>query len=327
MPFRLLFRLLAFLLFIGTSTWAGGASSDWPKSLTLGTASPGGVYYEYGEVLAQLLTEKLGITVNQFPTQGPVHNVRLVDSGEVQLGLITMGVGLQGWNGAGDWTKGQKFRNMRAIFPLYDTPFQFVTLQRSAINNVADFGNKNVGVGPRAGTGGAYASDVFKALGISAKIYNGSFADMATSLQKGEYDALLAALGAPVPAIKAGESTEPLKFITPTPEEIAKLRAAMPELTLSTITAGTYASLKQDYQTVGLYNFAIGRADLPDDLVYQLVKAVFENQERLVKAHSSARETIPQNVLKDTFLPLHPGALRYYREKGIKIPDLLAAGR
>ena len=64
-------------------------------------------------------------------------------------------------------------------------------------------------------------------------------------------------------------------------------------------------------------------ADLPDDLVYQLVKAVFENQPLLVKATSAASDTLPQNAVKDTFLPFHPGAVRYYREIGIKIPDAL----
>ena len=67
----------------------------------------------------------------------------------------------------------------------------------------------------------------------------------------------------------------------------------------------------------------IGQADLPEDLVYQLVKAVFENQPRLVKMTSAASETIPQNAVKNTFLPFHPGAVRYYREVGIKIPDAL----
>ena len=63
---------------------------------------------------------------------------------------------------------------------------------------------------------------------------------------------------------------------------------------------------------------------VPEELVYQLVKAVFENQPRLVKATSAASDTLPQNVVKDTFLPFHPGAVRYYREIGIKIPDELA---
>ena len=81
--------------------------------------------------------------------------------------------------------------------------------------------------------------------------------------------------------------------------------------------------MDKDYVTVGVPNFVIGRADLPDDLVYQLVKAVFDNQPRLVKVTAAASDTLPQNVVKNTFLPFHPGAVRYYREVGIKIPDAL----
>jgi len=92
---------------------------------------------------------------------------------------------------------------------------------------------------------------------------------------------------------------------------------------LHAIAAGTYRSLEKDYLTIGMYNFTVGRADLPDDLVYQLVKAVFENQARLVKASSTARDTIPQNAKKNTFLPFHPGAARYYREIGVTIPESL----
>jgi TRAP transporter TAXI family solute receptor len=128
-----------------------------------------------------------------------------------------------------------------------------------------------------------------------------------------------------VPAVQDVEAKQPIAFISPSSEQIEAIRKAMPEFSPSKIAAGTYRGLEKDYVTVGVYNFAIGRADLPDDLVYQLVKAVFENQPTLLKAHSTAAETIPQNVLKDTFLPLHPGTLRYYREVGIKIPDVLAA--
>jgi hypothetical protein len=97
MRMRSLMGVIATLLATATSTISVlAADPDWPKSLTLGTASPGGVYYIYGEALAQILTEKLGIAVNPLPTQGPVHNVKLVDSGGAQLGLITMGVGLEG---------------------------------------------------------------------------------------------------------------------------------------------------------------------------------------------------------------------------------------
>ena len=311
-------------LLAGASTSVLTASPDWPKSLTLGTASPGGVYYIYGEELAQILTEKLGIAVNPLPTQGTVHNVKLVDSGGVQLGLITMGVGLQGWNGTGDWTGGKPFRNMRALFPMYDTPFQAVALQRSGIATLAQLDNKRVGGGPRGGTSGTYIPAIVKVLGISAEINHGSWNSMITELLAGHHDAFLAVIGAPMPAVEKAEA-QPFTFIDLSPEQIEAIRKAMPEFSPTKIAAGTYRFLEKDHITVGVYNFAIGRADLPDDLVYQLVKATFENQPRLVKAHPAARDTLPQNVDKNTFLPFHPGAVRYYREIGISIPDSLAS--
>jgi TRAP transporter TAXI family solute receptor len=299
------------------------ANPSWPTSLTLGSASPGGVYIIYGDAVAKILTDKLGIPVNPLPTQGPVHNIKLLESGGAQLGLTTMGVALQGWNGTGDWTEGKKFRNMRALFPMYDTPFQAIVLQRSGITTLEQLNNRRVGIGPRAGTGGTYIPEVMKVLGISAEIRYGSLGDVASELFANHYDAFLTLVGAPLPAIKEVETQQPVIFIRPTAEQIETVRKAMPEFSPSKIPAGSYRLLEKDYDTFGVFNFAIGRADLPDDLVYQLMKAVFENRPTLLKAHSAAAETIPQNVLKDTFLPLHPGALRYYREVGITIPDVL----
>jgi uncharacterized protein len=315
----------ACLLAIATSTSVLAADPDWPKSLGLASASPGGVYYVYGEALAQILTEKLGIPVNPLPTQGTVHNVKLVEGGGAQLGMITMGVGLQSWNGTGDWTGGKSFRTMRALFPMFDTSFQALVLRRSGITTLAQIDKKHIGVGPKASTGATYIPAILKVLGISAEISSGAHDFMVAELLAGRYDAYLTLQGTPVPAIEDAEAKEPLTFMSPLPEQIEAIRKAMPEFSPSTIAAGTYRALEKDYVTVGVYNFAIGRADLPDDLVYQLVKAVFDNQPRLLKAQSAARETVPQNVVKDNFLPFHPGAVRYYREIGISIPDSLVA--
>ena len=322
--FRLMGSMLAAcLLVIGTSANALAADPNWPTSLTLGTASPGGIYYVYGDALAKILTEKLGITVNPLPTQGPVHNVKLLDSGGAQLGLTTMGVALQGWNGTGDWTDGKSLRNMRALFPMYDTPLQAVVLQKSGITTLAQLDKKRIAVGPKAGTGGTYIPAILKLLGISAEIDNGSFEAMATALVTGRSDALILLTGAPVPAIQDVVEKDTVTFISPSSEQIEAIRRAMPEFSPSKIAAGTYRSLDKDYVSIGMYNFGVGRADLPDGLVYQLVKAVFESQPRLVNASSAASDTIPQNVLKNTLLPFHPGAVRYYREIGISIPQSL----
>jgi TRAP transporter TAXI family solute receptor len=313
------------LLAICTSTTVPAANPDWPKSLMLAAATPGGVFYVYGEELGRILTEKLGIAVNMAPSQGSVHNVKLLDSGAAQLGLISMGIGLEGWNGTGDWTNGKRFRDVRALFPMYETPFHAVTLRRSGITTLVELDKRRVGVGPRVGLAGSYAQRVFGVLGISPEIRYGGFDTQGTELLQGAIDAVLALTAAPMPSIQDVESKEHIIFMCPSPEQIDSFRKAMPELSPSEIVAGTYRSLDKDCVTVGLYNFVVGRADLPDDLVYQLVKAAFEGQPRLQKAHPVASQTVPQNAVKDTFLPFHLGAVRYYREIGIKIPDELAS--
>jgi TRAP transporter TAXI family solute receptor len=265
----------------------------------------------------------LGIEVNPLPTQGTVHNVKLVESGVAQVAMTTAGVAIQGWNGTGDWTGGKQFRTMRALFAMYDTPLQAVVLQRSNITAMAQLDKKRVGAGPKAGTGGTYVPAIFKALGISADISNGSLDEAAADLSADRMDAFVTTVGAPAPAVEKIVATAPVTFLDLSSEQIDAVHKALPEFSSSKIAAGTYRPLDKDCVTVGMYNFAIGRADLPDDLVYQLVKAVFENQPRLVKVTAAASDTIPQNVLKDTFLPLHPGAVRYYREVGITIPDVL----
>jgi TRAP transporter TAXI family solute receptor len=197
------------------------------------------------------------------------------------------------------------------------------SLQRSGITALAQLDKKRISVGPKAATGGTYIPAIFKLLGISAEIEYGSFDAMVTELFAGQLDAFTTLTGAPMPAIQAAEAKEPITFLTLSPEQVETIRKSLPEFSPSKVGAGTYRSLDKDYVTVGVYNFATGRADLPDDLVYQLVKAVFENQPRLMKATLAASDTLPQNVVQDTFLPFHPGPVRYYREIGINIPESL----
>lgn len=320
---RSVFCGLAAAFAIGAQSVALAQSGESPKSLTLATASPGGVYYVYGEATAKILSESLGMPVNHLPTQGPVHNVKLIESNGAQLGFITMGVALQGWNGSGDWTAKHQFRQMRALFPMYDTPLQAVALRRSNIAALTDLRDKRIGVGPRAGTGGTYIPEIMRTLGISVQINNGSFAAMGSDLFGGQFSAIVTLTGAPLPAIQEAGAKEPLAFIELTAAENETVRKAFPELSASTLHKGTYTAMTRDYATVGVYNFAVTRSDLSDDLAYRIVKSVFENQPRLAKAHETGKETLPQNVTKNTFLPFHPGAVRYYREAGIKIPEAL----
>jgi len=292
----------------------------WPKTLTLGTASVGGTYFVYGQVWASLVNEKLGTTISTQQTQGPNQNIILTDARQIDLGMTTMGVALQAWNGTGDWTKGKKYANIRATFPMYDTPFHFIALEKSGIKTVKDLAGKKSGIGPRAGTCGTYFPMMFKTLGIDTTIRNGQGSDMAANLQDGLIDAFPFCAGVPIAAFSELETTNKVRFFTYTDDEIKKLKAAMPELSDSVIPKGTYKQQTEDHKTVGVFNFGIAHKDLPDDLVYAITKAVLENNPQMVKGHAAAKETVTQNWSRNTFLPFHPGAVRYYKEKGIDVP-------
>jgi len=312
--------LAAFLC--ASNMWA--AEPRWPKSIAIGIASPGGTYYVYGQALAEILSGELGIEVTAQATQGSTRNIILIESRQAMLGLITMGIGWEAWNGTGEWTKGQRFRAMRAVLPMYDSPFQIAVPKRSGVKSLEELGGKRVGAGPRGGTSGTYASSFFKAFGIPAILAYGSIEETASQITAGQLDGLVLATGVPVPALLELDQKERMEFIPFTSEQIKILKQLAPELSDSTIPIGAYPSLTVDYRTVGVFNFVVAHKDLPEDLVYRMVKAVFDNHARLLKAHSAAEETIPANINRDTFLPIHPGALRYYREAGIEIPAALA---
>lgn len=291
-----------------------------PKAMTMGTASVGGTYFIYGGVIATLLTEKMGVNVSTQQTQGPNQNVILVDDKKVELGMTTMGIALQAWNGTGEWTKGKKYNNIRALFPMYDTPFHFIASEKSGVKSVADLNGKTVGVGPRAGTPGTYFPLMFQALGIKVTVRNGSAADMASQLGDGLIDSFPFAAGLPIAAYTEIEAQRPVRFFSFTADQLAALKKAMPELSDSVIPKATYKSMTEDHKTVGVFNFGIAHRDLAEDVAYNVTKTVLENNAAMVKGHAASVETIAKNWDRNTFLPFHKGAARYFKEKGFNVP-------
>jgi TRAP transporter TAXI family solute receptor len=312
-------QVLRLAILVATLLWTFAARAgepNWPDHLTIGTASHGGTYYVYGEGFAKILTRALNLPVAALPTDGPVQNIELLESGQANIGFVTTGIALQALNGTGIWTGRKPARSMRVIFPMYDTPFQFLVYQDSGIRSLAHMAEKRIGIGPRGGTAAAYVPEFFKVLKLSAQFAYGEWDDLAARLHSKELDALAVGAGVPFPSFIELERKDKVRYVPLADDEIAALRLAMPELTPSRIPAGTYPSLIQYYQTVGLYNFAVAHQDLPDDLVYQVVKTVFEKHEEMQEVHAAAAATIPTNLDRNYFLPLHSGAIRYYRVIG-----------
>jgi uncharacterized protein len=302
---------------LGLSNASQSGEPDWPDTLTIGTASPGGTYYAYGEGLARLLSRKLGLPVFARPTEGAVENIKLLESGEIQLAFVTLGIAQQGWNGTADWTGGRQFRTARALFPMYDTPFQFVVTSESPLHSIADLSGKQVGIGPTGGTGGIYTPLMFKALNIAAPFVTGSWADLAGQLGARKLDALVVVAGIPVPEVAELEKKGNVRYLALSQSQRVTVRLALPEMTSSYIPAGSYPSLRRDYQTLGIYNFAVARPDLPDSLAYAIVDAVFNNHDEMMQIHPAAAETVPANFTRNTILPFHVGAARWYNNNAV----------
>ncbi len=287
--------------------------------LTLGTASGGGTYFVVGEAMARILTEKARLQVVPQQTQGPNQNMILIDDRKIELGMVTMGVALQGLTGTGSWTRGKKYENVRALFPMYDTPLQCAALEKSGIASFKQLDGKTVGTGPKAGTAGTYFPLIFETLGLKVQARNGQSSDMANLLNDGVIDAFCFGAGVPIPAFSELDAAQQVVFFTWTDPELAAIRKSLPEFSETVIPKGAYKQQPDDQKTVGLFNFAIANKDMSDNLAYTITRAILENNAAMVRAHPAAKETVAANAMRNTFLPFHPGAVRYYKDKGIKL--------
>jgi TRAP transporter TAXI family solute receptor len=299
--------------------------TGWPKSVTVGAAPVGGTYFIWAGGFTKLLNDKLGIPGNVESTGGPVHNVQLIEDKLLDFGMVTNGPSGEGWNGEG-WAKGRKYQNQRAIFPMYTTYFQMYSLKKTGVTSIMDLNGKSVGVGPVGGTPATYWPLIFDMAGVKpGRIVNASSADLNSQLKDGMLDANGQSVGLPWVTITEVETTNEVNAYG-VPEDVAdKFVAKYPYFAKGKMPKGTYKSNPdKDLPTLTLWNFMVVHKDTPDNFVYEVVKATFDNVDILIAAHKSAEEVEAESVIYSPVV-LHPGALKYYQEKGIAIPERLIA--
>lgn len=298
------------------------SQSEWPSSLTIGSASIGGVYYVYAGGWAQIIEKDLGITTGVEVTGGPNHNMQLVQNDELELGMITMGPAWEAWHGEGDWTGGIEHRDVRVIFPMYNTYSQWWASAKSGIGSLADLEGKTIGVGPAGGTSGTYHPRILELLGIKTTNRLAGLSDLVTQHIDGQLEANSFASGIPVAGVlETAAQINDLVLFGVDGEFRDKVINEWPYWSEATIPASAYDFLDEDVETIGIWNMAIGHKDLSDDLVYAIVKAIHDNYDDMVIAHPSAIETLPENIVHNTWMWMHPGAIKYYEEQGIDLPE------
>lgn len=292
----------------------------WPRSLTVGTASQGGVYFVYGNGLAGFIGEALKVNASGEVTGGPTVNATLVQNREHGIGLVTMGPMYDAWTGKSALAPGLKHTDVRALFAMYETPFHAVAMRKSGIKSVADLKGKRVSVGPAGGTADGYWPRFLKELGVNATITRSGAADAASQLKDGLIDAFLFAAGQPIGAFSQLSAEADVVTFAFSPEEHAKIVKAFPEVSPFKIPANTYTVQKDDQNSVAMWNYAVVHKDMPESLAYEVTKLVLENNPRMRQIHAAAKGTVIENWNNNSFLPYHKGAVRYYQEKGITIP-------
>lgn len=296
-------------------------NAEAPSSISIGTSAIGGTYYVYGGGMATVIQDALGTSASVEVTAGPSQNIALIDAGEIEIGLVTTGPLYDSWTGAADWTEGEERRDFRLLFPMFMTPFHGITLGGDGECSIEDLNDTRVGIGPAASTPGTYLPMFLPEIGIDATLQPGGTSDQASQLMDGLLDHMMTAAGLPVPAVQEVRAQQDSCLFSFSEDQIEQLVDTYPFVGREVIPAGTYEGFDEDLPTIGMWNFAVSHADLDADYVYELVKAVMENNEAMVETHSSALETVPENIERNTFAWLHPGAIRYFEEIGIEIDE------
>lgn len=311
-------RLFAFALVL---LMAFGMVACGSKAMTMGTGGTQGTYYAYGTILSQYMLNKGGINVTAVSTDGSKANIQGIDAGDYQLATVQSDVMAYAWEGSRSFEKEGKIQSFRVIGGLYAEAVQLVTMDPN-IKSVADLKGKAVSIGAPAS--GVYfnAIDVLAAAGLTVDDIQPqyqSFGDSADALKDGKIQAAFIVAGAPTPAI-AELCTTTDAYLVPIDGEIAdKMMKDCPFYTPYEIPANTYKGQTEAVKTVTVKATMIVSADASEDDVYKLTASIFDNVEAITKEHAKGAELTLENATSGMTAPFHPGAAKYFKEKGIEV--------
>lgn len=301
----------------------------WAKSATrlaVGGNGIGGVYYLYSGALSQMINKYIPdveATV-EVCAGSSVEHLKRMQIGEIQIAPSMNDAVFHSIRGTGQF-KGAHDK-IRTLFTMYPSVMQGATLENSGIRTFRDLVGKRVAIfTPGSGTY-TMSLAVFGALGIDPKSINIQLLNMTegvNAIRNGKLDVQFSCMGYPSPWILDLAATHKIALISSSASELEKIQQKFAYYPPSAIPGGTYSGVKEEAKMPGIWNSYVGSKDLPDTLVYQIVKAVNEHIDDLKKAYKDAGQATPENTMKYAIAPLHPGAAKYYQEKGVQIPSHL----
>jgi TRAP transporter TAXI family solute receptor len=293
--------------------------------VSIGTGGTGGIYYPYGGGVAEIWSKYVpGVKAVAEVTGASVENVKLAHKGETVVGEVMGDVAVAGYKGTSKF-KGKK-HDILAMAIMYPNLLQIATLKSSGITNIEQVKGRSISTGsPGSGTN-FMTEAVLKALGINKGDYKDSrlsFTESANALRDGTIEVGAWSVGPGTSSILDLATTHDIHIIAFTPEQVEKILAANITYSAVDLAGGVYRGVDTAVPTIGVWNVMICQASLKTELVYNLAKALFENNDYLLKIHPSAAYTTPENAVKYSPVPLHPGTIKYLKEKGVAVPENL----
>jgi TRAP transporter TAXI family solute receptor len=293
------------------------------KFITIGTGGQTGVYYVVGQSICALVnrgTAEHNIKCTAPSTGGSIANLNALKAGDQTMGVAQSDWQYHAYNGTSQF-EGNKFDKERAVFSVHAEPFTVVARTDSGIKSFADLKGKRVNVGnPGSGQRGTMEVVMEKlgwTMGDFALASELKSAEQSSALCDNKVDAIIFTVGHPNGSIQEATTSCEAVLIPVTGAEIDTLVGDNPYYSKATIPGGMYKGTDSDVETFGVRATFVSSADVDEDTVYQVVKAVFDNFDRFKDLHPAFANLTPEEMVKAGLsAPLHPGAEKYFKEKG-----------
>ena len=318
---RIIISLIILSLMLGVMVSTAGAVRTF---INFGGSNPGGSWFTMAGGMAPLLTKQIkNLNVTPVATGGSADNNRLLRRGELDTCLSHSLTAYDNWNGVGLFKGEGPFKSIRMFCAVYESWHHFVVLDKSSIRTISDLKGKRVAVGP-AGSGSAVNSEnILRALDLwdKIKVEHLDFDAAGRALTDGHVDALTQS-SAPMPNVVTAAATHKLRFIVLNDQEFDTVIAKYPYYKKSIMPAGTYEAWQKDYLCIAFAVYWVAHKELPAKWAYEMLKVAFdpENANYLARVHVQWTTLDPGlEGMKALGIPLHPGAVKFWKEKGLSI--------
>ncbi|WP_223702690.1 TAXI family TRAP transporter solute-binding subunit [Sutcliffiella deserti] len=314
--FLLLSMLLVLSLFVAACGNDEASTGDDPEYLSMLTGGTSGTYYPLGGAMAKIITDETGVQTDAVSSNASADNVIALKEGNAELAFVQTDVVANAIEGVNAF-EGEPVDNVMAIGSLYPETIQIVTTANSGISSVEDLRGKTVSVGaPGSGTY-INAEQILEVHGMTMDdidVQNLDFGESTGGIQDGNIDAAFITAGTPTGAVEGLAATTEISIVPIAQDKVDELIASYPYYAAEVIPAGTY-NLEEEVSTVAVLAMLAVTADLSEDLVYNITKAIYENTDKI--GHAKNEFITLETATDGIGIDFHPGAEKYFKEEGL----------